>query len=224
LARKCGLEDDDGASAAFEAMTTSSARYAADPWAVIVRATAATLRAWQFADEALCSIETARRGGLSGRRAERFSERDPEVWERRPELAQPADSDLDDDGGGGLSVHEQAARLAALFAGFGWPLATAWTAIEVVMRRLAEAGSRPACLERLRKDRHARAISDLPAKSWNALLRVLLGDPRPEKALTDRGRGVLLRVALGESVEDLAADPWLARLAAASAPRLTQGR
>ncbi|MDR1186975.1 MAG: hypothetical protein LBK95_05900 [Bifidobacteriaceae bacterium] len=221
LARKHGLEPEDAGPAAFEAMRNPSVRWARDPWAVVVKAVATTMRAAQFADEALCSVETARRGGLSGRRAERFSEREAPVWERRPELAQEFRSDLDDDAGDDaapVSVHEQAARVAVWLRSHGWRLDTAWTATEVVMRRLADAGSRAAAYEQLRKDRHARAVTDLPARSWAALLRLLLGCPDPDKALTAAGKGVLLRLALGETFRELDADRALARAAALAAP------
>jgi hypothetical protein len=230
LARKCGLEPEDAGPAAFEAMRNPSARYAQDPWAVVVKGVATTLRAAQFADEALCSLETARRGGLSGCRAERFSERDAPVWERRPELSQPFRCTLEGDGGEGegaasaASVHEQAARIAVWFHSRGWRLDTAWTAVEVVMRRLADAGSRPACYEQLRRDRHARAVVDLPPKSWTALLRLLLGSPDPGKAWTAAGKGILLRLALGETIAHLDADRGLVRAARLAAPDLVGRR
>jgi hypothetical protein len=229
LARKHGQEPDDAGWAAFEAMRNPSARYAQDPWAVVVKAVNVTMAAAEFADEALCSLETARRVRLSGCRAERFSEREVPVWEYRPEFAQPFHSALDDDGPNGgngwpAPIHEQAARIAVWFNSHGWRLDTAWTAVEVVMRRLAEAGSRPAAYERLRKDRHARAVTDLPAKSWTVLLRLLLGAPGADQALTGRGKGILLRVALGETATDLDADAVLVRSAALAAPDLVRRR
>jgi hypothetical protein len=185
LARKHRLEPDDARWAAFEAMRNPSARNGTDPWAVIVKAVAVTMRAAEF--------------------------------------ARPFRSDLDcaegDDAAGPGSIPARAANIAAWLRCHGWGLETARVAVEVVMLRLAEAGSRPAACEQLRKDRHARAITGLPARSCTALLRLLLGAPGHDKARANRGKGVLLRLALGEAPARLDADAALAEAAAAAAPK-----
>ncbi|MDR2373269.1 MAG: hypothetical protein LBD77_04060 [Bifidobacteriaceae bacterium] len=224
LAAKHGLEAADGASAAFEAMVNPSVLTGRDPWAVIVRAVATSLRAWQFADEALCSIDTARRGGLSGRRVERFSERDDNVWDNHPALAVTDADALEGEGAAGLGgpgwdVPGLARELARVLGPLGWPAEETFTACEIVLRRLGEAGSRPACYEQLRRDGRALGLSGLPAGSWTGLLRLVLGAPGDKKALTGRGKGMLLRVALGESAESVAADPGFAAAARKAAPR-----
>jgi hypothetical protein len=224
LAVKHGLDADDGGSAAFEAMRNPSVIFGHDPWGVIVHAVNTTLVAWQFADEALCSAETARRGGLSGRRAERLSERDAAAWERHPAFATTDDPDHDDGGldgarGAGRSIREQAEALAGLFHSRGWPFEATLVAIEVVLCRLAEAGSRPAAYEQLRRERRWRAITGLPAASWTGLLRVLLGSPSDPRGLTAGGQGVLLRLALGQDMAELARDPELGALIDKARPR-----
>ncbi len=206
LARKHGLDPDDGGSAAFEAMRNPSVIFGDDPWAIIIHAVKTTLTAWEFADEALCSIETARRGGLSGCCPERFSDRDNQLWEYHPAFTVTDVVGDESDQSTGPSITEQAETLALLFAEQGWPLDATCTAIGVILLRLAEAGSRPAAYEQLRREKRWRAITDLPATSWTGLLRLLLGNPTYWAGVTDKGRGILLRVALGETIDDLAKD------------------
>ncbi len=210
LARKHGLEPDDGGSAAFEAMRNPSVIFGDDPWAIIIHAVKTTLTAWEFADEALCSVETARRGGLSGCCPERFSDRDNQLWEYHPAFTTTDDVDDEPTQHDGPSISEQAEALALLFAEYGWPLESTLTAVEVILHRLAEAGSRPAAYEQLRREKRWRAITELPANSWTGLLRLLLGNPSDWAGVTDKGRGLLLRLALGETIDYLAKDVNLA--------------
>jgi hypothetical protein len=217
LAKKHGLSAEDAASVAFEAMRSPSVRYSADPWAVIVRAVVTSCRAWQFADEALTSIETARRGGLSGCRAERLSEREIPPEYDTAFAVDSFDAEITDSGEG-LSIREQAEQLAGLFAVFGWERESVVSAIEIVLRKLADAGSRPAAYEALRREHRWRLICCLPAESWTGLLRLLLGFPSEVYGYAGLGRGVLLRVALGESLADLALDAELAEAITRAAP------
>ena len=212
LARKHGLDPDDAGSAAFEAMRNPSVFLGGDPWGIIVHAVVTTLRACQFANEAICSVETARRGGLSGICPERFSDRETPIWEYDPHFSVNHHDDQDDGEccpWSGPSLGEQAEEIALLFAEQGWPLEATRAAVEVILHRLAQAGSRPACYEQLRRDKKWRAITDLPATSWTGLLRLLLGTPGDPRGITNKGRGILLRLALGEQIDDLAGDKEL---------------
>jgi hypothetical protein len=228
LARKHHVEPDDAGSAAFEVMVSESARTAEDPWAVIVHAVTITLRATQFADEALCSVETARRGGLSGCRAERFSERDLSVWEHLSGFSVGFSSGLDLDGepAGPISpsIRDQAARIARLFARCGWDFLTALDAVEVILLRVADSGSLPAAYESLRRDETLRLSVDLPKASWTGILRALLGVPGDDYAHTRHGQGLLVRLGLGDSDRDLDTDRDLASTIGALAPRAGRGR
>src|SRR5699024_12242578 len=85
---------------------------------------------------------------------------------------------------------------------------------------LARFGSPRATYEALRRDKHARALLDLPAPAWTCLLRVLPGHPEPAYATTTAGRGILLRLLLGESLADLLGDDALVT----SIVRATPGR
>jgi hypothetical protein len=216
LARKHGLEPDDAGPAAFEAMRNPSVFLGEDPWGVIIHAVTTTIKTCQFADDALCSVETARRGGLTGVTPERFSDRDNPVWEHHQGFATADDEDAP--APAGPSIAEQAEGIAVLFAAHGWPLDATSAAVEVVLRRLAEAGSRAACYEQMRKDNKWRAITDLPPASWTGLLRLLLGNPADQAGITDKGRGILLRSALGETTGDLARDQTLAAQIRLAAP------
>ena len=218
LAEKHGLEPDDGGSAAFEAMRNPSVIFGDDPWGIIVRAVNTTLAAWEFANDALCSVDTARRGGLSGCRAERFSDRENPLWEYHPAFATIDDSDDDLAEDAGPSIMEQAETIALLLNEHGWPLETATVATEIILFGLADAGSRPAAYERLRREKRPCVMTNLASANWTALLRLLLGDPSDWAGISNRGKGILLRLALDEPVDDLARDPELIRRIRQAAP------
>jgi hypothetical protein len=115
----------------------------------------------------------------------------------------------------GPSLYQQALRIATLLHRHGWPLDSALLCVEVILRRLADAGSRPSAYEALRRDRRWRSAAGIPADSWTGLLRLLLGSPSEAVAMTDQGKGLLLRIALDEDVE---ADPSVATAIADIAP------
>jgi len=191
-----------------------------DPWGIIVRAVNTTLAAREFANDALCSVETARRGGLSGCCAERFSDRDNPSWECRPAVTcgDGDDDALDDAEPSAPSIAAQVETLARLFNEHGWPQETTAVAAEIILRRLADVGSRPAAYEQLRREKRWCVMTNLRPSEWTALLRLLLGDPSDWAGITPKGQGVLLRLALDEPVADLARDPDLADRIRQAAP------
>jgi len=219
LCRKHGLDPADGGAAAFEAMRTPAAVFGDDPWAVIVHAVATTLAAWRFAQDALCSEQTARRGGLSGCCPYRYGDQADGVFDHHPAFVTSGGPGLDS----ARTIAGRAAALGRLFAAHGWPLDATTTAVDVVLGRLAEAGSRPAAYEQLRRERRWCAVSGLPARSWTGLLRLLLGSPADWAGVAERGRGVLLRLALGETLADLAADEVLGRRIRQACPGAGRG-
>jgi hypothetical protein len=97
----------------------------------------------------------------------------------------------------------------ALFALVGWAADTARVGVEYVCARLSDATSRPAAFEQLRRDHAARALLDLSQMSWRAMLLALLGSPDPVHEQTAAGRGILLRLLIGESLESLLHDDTL---------------
>ena len=206
-------------AACFEAMRLPAVRFGDDPWGVLVKAVMTTFRAAEFADDALTSLDTARRGGLSGCRVERFCERETSVWERDPGFAFNMPDNLGETTESGShdrsSIQEQAEQLAGLFAAHGWASNEVAVHIELVMRLLAEYGSRPRAYEVLRRSQHWRVFTGLPARSWTGLLRILLGKPGGPGNL---GKGILVRVQLGETIAHLEADNSLVAMIRDASP------
>lgn len=227
LARKHGLDPWVAASAAFDVMRTRAAREATDPWALITHAVRITCIAEQRAQGLLCSVHQARRPHISAfHDAERFSERDNQLTDYHPafqvtETFIDADVHEADDSvterpsmSAGCAVEES----IALFTLLGWPPDTARAAIEHVCGTLTETGTRHATFEALRRDSHARALLDLPRRSWSALLKALLGNPDPALSATKLGRGVLLRLLIGEDLASLLHDDDLVLAISLTAP------
>jgi hypothetical protein len=220
LARKHGLDAWEAAGAAFDVMRTRAARTADDPWAVVTHAVRITCIAEQRAQGLLCSVHQARRPQVSRfHDPERFSERDNLLADYHPAFHfhdQHAGEQPEPEATGLVSAVVEDA--VALFMLLGWPEGTAVTAIGHVCDALARLGSRSSTYEALRRDRHARALLDVPAVSWTGLLRVLLGSPDTAYSATGRGQGILLRLLLGERLVDLLADDELVALVVWSAP------
>lgn len=220
LAHKHGLDAWEAAGAAFDVMRTRAARTADDPWAVVTHAVRITCIAEQRAQGLLCSTHQARRPQVSRfHDPERFSERDNLLADYHPAF-HVRDEHTDE------QTEPEATRLVVavvedavtLFTLLGWPEGTAQAAIGHVCDALARLGSRASTYEALRRDWHARALLDVPADSWTGLLRVLLGSPDTAYAATGRGRGILLRLLLGERLVDLLADDELVALMVLAAP------
>lgn len=219
LARKHGLDPWEAATAAFDAMRNPSVRRAADPWAVVTHAVRITCIAEERGQGLLCSTGRARRPGYSAfHDAQRFSDRENLLTDYHPAFQTPP-ADVDDEleperaGAGVRSPAEETTSIAsavedtiALFTLLGWPAAIARAAVEYVCARLAESSCRVSAFETLRRDYHARALLDIPGVSWLRLLRVVLGNPDPDLAHTHAGRGVLLRLLVGEPLRALLAD------------------
>ncbi|MFT3799056.1 hypothetical protein [Microbacterium sp.] len=223
LARKHGLDPWEAASAAFEAMRGAATRRAEDPWAVVTRAVQVTCIGEERGNGLLCSVHQARRPRYSVfHDAERFSDRENPLPEYHPALHVNPFTEQDDEA---ASASEPVTTVAsavedtiALFSLLGWEPETARAAVEYVAARLAEAPSRASAFEGLRRDRQARALLDLPGSSWTALLRIVLGTPNPALAHTNAGRGVLLRLLIGEPLRALLMDDDLVLAAGLAAP------
>lgn len=220
LARKHGLDPWEAAAAAFDAMRTPSVRRAEDPWAMVTRAVQVTCIFEERANGLLCSVHQARRPQYSAfHDAERFSDRENSLTDYHTafhvrdttEATEPA-------GGGTAGVTGAVEDTIALFTLLGWPATVARAGVEYVCARLAEASSRTSAFEALRRDYHARALLDLPGPSWLAMLRVVLGDPDPDLTHTAAGRGVLVRLLVGEPLRALLSDDDLLAEVVLSAP------
>lgn len=214
LAKKHGLDPWEAATAAFEAMRTASVRRADDPWAVITRAVQITCIAEGRAHGLLCSVHQARRPRYSQfHDAERFSDRENQLTDYHPAFhatTSPFDEDENPDDnthGVGTAVSDT----ILMFNLLGWDPRVARAAVEYVCARLAESSSRAGAYESLRRDRHARALLDLPADTWFRMLRIMLGTPDAHLAGTNAGRGLLLRLLIGEPLSYLLHDNELVK-------------
>jgi len=232
LARKHGLDPWEAAAAAFEAMRTPSVRRADDPWAVITRAVQITCIAENRANGLLCSVHQARRPRYSSfHDAERFSDRENPLTDYHPAFrADPfANDDVDGEGdrvevSGSTGVESAVEDTIALLCWYGWEPEVARAAVECICARLAESVSRAGAYESLRRDQHARALLDIPAPSWYRLLRIILGTPDLHLAGTNAGRGVLLRLLIGDSLRHLFNDADLKAAITIAAPGVMRGR
>ena len=231
LARKHGLDPWEAAAAAFEAMRTAAVRRADDPWAVITRAVQITCIAENRANGLLCSVHQARRPRYSSfHDAERFSDRENPLTDYHPAFrAGPFtddehDRDSETEDTGLTGVESAVEDTIALLCWNGWEPEIARASIECITARLAESVSRAGAYESLRRDRHARALLDIPAPSWYRLLRIILGSPDPHLAGTNAGRGVLLRLLIGDSLRHLIADGELETAIKVAAPGTMRGR
>jgi hypothetical protein len=213
LARKYGYEPVEAAIAAFDAMHTRAVRVAEDPWAVVTRAVELTLIYDQRADGLLCSNQQARREvDIERHDAERFSDREDELVDYHPAFAIPPPQDsIDFDGddppddeptNAWWAVHDA----VDVFAALRWPEDVTRSAIEYICSRLMRSGNRGTAFEALRRDRHAQAMLDVDQRAWLVFLRVLLGNQHPDRRHTSAGRGMLLRLLIGDQPEDLLAD------------------
>lgn len=225
LARKHHLDPWEAASAAFDVMRTPSARRASDPWAVVTRAVQITCIAEDRAQGLLCSVHQARRPHVSVfHDAERFSDRENPLTDYHPAFQIPAtEPDLDHTGAVEVPAASTSATTAVdetvrLFVLLGWAEPVARQSIEHVCGVLARTGARHTTFENLRRDTYARHLFDLPKTSWSGLLKVLLGNPHPAATGTSAGRGVLLRLLIGETLELLLRDDDLVLTIALAAP------
>ena len=66
--------------------------------------------------------------------------------------------------------------------------------------------------------RSSPTCSHTPRRSWAALLKALLGNPHPAYVATSSGRGILLRLLLGETLDLLLRDDDLILALALAAP------
>ena len=206
LARKHYLDPWEAAAAAYDAMRAPSTLRSDDPWAIVTRAVQVTCIAEERARGLLCSVHQARRPQVSVfHDAERFSDREHALPEYHPAFSvDPADKLAEEAPLVEVSLAVESA--ISLFTLLGWPADRARDGIEYVCSRLADAPSRPSAFESLRRDYAARAQFDVPQQAWMSMLRTLLGSANPLHAHTAAGRGILLRLLVGEPLRALLGD------------------
>ncbi|SMX77742.1 hypothetical protein BAURA86_00893 [Brevibacterium aurantiacum] len=226
LAVKHGLDPWEAASAAFDVMRTRAAREAENPWGVITHAVRITCIFEERAQGLLCSVHQARRPHISSfHDPERFSDRENPLTDYHPafrvidsiELGEHSSSEEDDDGVARLAASAAEDAIAFLTM-LGWTPETARSGVDHVCGALIKAGSRATAFEALRRDKQVRVLLDIPSGSWHALLRAMLGNPDTDHATTNTGRGVLLRLLIGETIPLLLRDDDLVLALSLAAP------
>ena len=180
LARKHKLDTWEAVAAAFDAMQYRSTREANDPWAIITHAVRITCVYEERAQGLLCSVHQARRAHVSAfHDPERFSERDTALTDYHPAFhstdSLPSDFETEPREGVGsaqacMSAGSAAEDAIAMLCLLDWPPDAARASVEHVCGALMRAGTRQSAFEALRRDRHARALLDLPHRSWTCLL------------------------------------------------------
>lgn len=229
LAREHGLDPWEAASAAFEAMRNESTRTARDPWAVVTHAVQLSCMAEERGQGLLCSTHQARRKKYEAfHDPERISDRETPLPDYHPSFQvydHIDDPDLNDRGESTEAASEEAMSAlnavdesVALFIGLGWPADMARTAIHYVTTALSRTHSRMAVYEGLRRDKYALAFLDIPQNSWRVLLHALLGYPHPALQATPAGRGILMRLVIGEPIRSILHDEDLILAIALAAP------
>lgn len=216
LARKHGLDPWEAVRIAFEAMLQESTRTARNPWAAATKIVKLRCYYEERAQWLLCSVDTASEEASTLHDAERFADRDQALLDYHESLQVTADVEDEAELPGPVTV--AISNAVTVFTLLGWPVAVARDVVEYICQTLARMGNRPSAIEALRRDNRARAMLDVGRKPWNAAIRVLLGTPNPAYGATKAGRGLLMRLVLGETLEDVFTDDDVVRKLAATAP------
>lgn len=217
LARKHGLDPWEAAAAAFEAMRAPATLRADDPWAIVTRAVQVTCIAEERAQGLLCSVHQARRPRVSSYHdAERFSDREHALPDYHPAFqTDPVDTVPE----APREVQSAVEDAISLFTLLGWHPDHARGGVEYICGRLADAPSRTSAYESLRRDYAARALLDIPQRAWIAMLRAVLGSSDHIHEHTTAGRGILLRLLVGEHLRSLLDDDDLVAEIVRNLPR-----
>jgi hypothetical protein len=195
---------------------------------VVTRAVQITCVAEERGQGLLCSTHQARRRKYEDvHDPERMSDRETPLSDYHPSFhvydhIDDPDTEDDRDGTGPqaqeLSALNAVDECVALFTGLGWPPDTARTAIHYVTTALSRTHSRLSAYEALRHDKYALAFLDLTRDTWAVLLHALLGNPHPALQATPAGRGILMRLVIGEPICSILHDEDLILSIALAAP------
>jgi hypothetical protein len=227
LAQKHGLEPSDAAVAAFDAMRTRAVRVADDPWAVVTHAVQLSLIYEARAGGLLCSTAQARKScGADHHDAERFSDRDSEIANYHPafhvednvdHVDEPPQGDIEE---GPTNAYFALDAAVQIFVDLGWLDLTARLGLEYIAARLIRTGNRMSAFESLRRDGHGPALLDIDHSAWLTVLRAVLGNQHPDRVVTAAGRGIFLRLLIGERPDEIGADTDLADAIQSAAPAI----
>ena len=227
MAHKHGLESSDAAVAAFEVMRARSTRVAEDPWAVITHAVQLSLIYESRAGGLLCSTGQARKtAGSDIHDAARFSDRESEITDYHPafhvednvdHIDEPKQEEIEDEPTNAYFALDEAVEF---FVELGWLPRTARLGLEYIAARLIRTGTRLGAFESLRRDGNGQAMLDIDHEAWLTVLRCVLGNHHPDRAHTAEGRGIFLRLLIGERLNELFEDTRLADAIESVAPSI----
>jgi len=221
LAVKYRLDPWEAVSAAFQVMRSRAAREARDPWAVITHAVRITCIYEERAQGLLCSVHQARRPHVSSfQDPDRFSTRAHPIGDDHPLLTMIDEqyNRTEESEDTSTPVLVAVARAIELLVLLGRPADVAQGGVAQICDALIRTGARSTAFESLRRDKQVRVLLDIPITSWTVLLRAMFGQPEPMYAATNVGRGVLMRLLIGETVPLLLADNDLVAALSESAP------
>lgn len=187
LCRKWGRDPGEGVAAAFVAMQDDYLLGVDDPWAVLTITVRGAMIAENQAERLLISPERAQKEDVTDlARPVQAGEYEEYLYSiAAPEPAGASGSPL-------LSLVQ--ATSARFFACLGWELDTSLAGVEYVLARLMTALDADRAYQYLRRDTTGPVQLDIPAESWRALVRVLVGTPG-SPGLPGR-RGVIARIVL----------------------------
>jgi len=188
LCRKWGRDPGEGVAAAFVAMQDDYLLGADDPWAVLTITVRAAMIAENQAERLLISPERAQKEDVTDLvRPVQAGEYEDYLYS----IAAPEPA-AGSSGSPLLSLVQTTS--ARFFACLGWELDVSLAAVEYVLARLMTALDADRAYQYLRRDTTGPAQLDIPAESWRALVRVLVGTPG-SPGLPGR-RGVIARIVL----------------------------
>lgn len=107
-----------------------------------------------------------------------------------------------------------------LFVELGWLKRTARLGLEYIAARLIRTGNRLSAFESLRRDGHGPALLDVSHDAWLTVLRAVLGNQHPDRVHRAEGRGVFLRLLIGEHPDEMFEDADLADAIQSAAPQI----
>jgi hypothetical protein len=211
VARAWHRDPADAAYAAFLALRSPTTVSANDPWAVVTRSVQLGLAAEEHADRLMTSSDKARRPAKRPLeepvRAGHYEEYLYDIHPRDP-LMHPND---------GQEAIDGVIRAACVFfVVTGWPAHTVEVAIEYICNRITSLSSQDSALDVLTTDTALAYRLGYRDSEWAALLRLLVGVKATKRRNADTG--ILARVVLGDTINDLLHDKRLVQRAREARP------
>jgi hypothetical protein len=200
-------------------MQSKSFRSAVDPWAVITTAVQRHLSAETYAQRLLTSTDKAAHASRDdGGWVQPVRVGDDSAWLERAAAARAVAHPCD---GSVTRVQVLTQTLTGLLADLGWEPSLAQGCVEYIVDALCCGSSRAAVGGRLSRERTVPAVLGVPRESWLVVARELVGQiPRTGRVIR---LGLIARLLLGHTLEEIAQDQRLVRALTAAAPEPIAG-